>query len=336
MPHEHLVTLLSTRFAPLDDPSEISIVTRPGSDEWIGQIKRFGIEYHTMRSCKAEAGPEFLRKERKRISLLKRKLVEQLDIPDKIFLRRDWSRSLSDMVNLSSALQAYAPHRLLWIDHTDRPEEIGTLETLRPGLLRGKYGHFWPDAAPSPAGLGIWLRLLNSALLAFDEATWRHLRRTGVDRNGAGAGEDISSGWFSAQRASAVPARHMPAPDPCMPVIQHTLLIDTTINDGAIFCCDSAKLRAGAIYVLSAWVWLPASFDGWVGLAFPGLAWIRMWSIDRARRDCWQRIVTSTRVPEGYGGFPGLVVQGSAGDAFLSTRCRLEPGVVPADCLGSG
>jgi hypothetical protein len=130
LPHDKLVELLSTRLQALDDPDEIDIFTHPGDREWIGRIKRFGIEFHTRRSCQDVTAADFLPKLHRHVAFLKRKFIEQLASPDLIFLRRDTGRSASEIADIHAALQAYAPHRLLWVGHTDDPQRIGTATFL--------------------------------------------------------------------------------------------------------------------------------------------------------------------------------------------------------------
>ena len=47
LPHDKLIDLLATRLEALDDPDEVCIFTRPGDQEWIGHIPRYGIEFST-------------------------------------------------------------------------------------------------------------------------------------------------------------------------------------------------------------------------------------------------------------------------------------------------
>ena len=88
MPHDKLLALLATRFSALDDPDEISLVIGPNEGEWMGVIARYGIVYHTGQNSRDTTHKALLPKERRRVARLKRKLLEQLDAPEKVFLRR--------------------------------------------------------------------------------------------------------------------------------------------------------------------------------------------------------------------------------------------------------
>lgn len=86
-------------------------------------------------------------REARRIAFLGRKMIEDLRAADKVFVRasaeppEDW-----DLAGLFGELDAYGPNTLLWVSGADGLHPHGTLEVVRPRLLRGYLGR------PSPGG----------------------------------------------------------------------------------------------------------------------------------------------------------------------------------------
>jgi hypothetical protein len=150
-PVDALVTLLDERFRPLRSPElldpEINI-RRPRPDarlEYVVKLKQFGIEYHAG-LLDQNPDPEAYRlKELRRLTLLSRKMIEQLEGNEKIFVyKSNEPASRSQIDRLVTAMRAYGSTTLLWVTLQDELHPAGHVETCGEGLLRGYIDWFSP------------------------------------------------------------------------------------------------------------------------------------------------------------------------------------------------
>lgn len=329
MPHPYLLNLLRTRFALLDDPQAVSVFLQPGDDEWWGCVELCGLTYHTGRDSAEISRDEALRGERRRLPFLKRKLLEDMQSGHKIFLRRDPGRGAREIATLREAIGRYGPHDLFWVDQTTDPQRAGMVTFLSDGTASGWLDRFWPYGAPDPEGLRLWLDLLERALAVLRPAQWTAMRAEAMASLAPADASLAALQWRGSQNASGQIVAE-PPPQPGIKVIRHVLQRDTTPDTGLVAGCAAAGLAPGCAYVVSAWVWVPQAFSGWIGMHFPGLPWIKIWPADMDRRDCWQKLVTSARMPLEPGSCTaGVVAVASAGSCFMSAGWRLERGVAP-------
>jgi hypothetical protein len=335
MPLDKLVRLLANRFEDLKHPGQVDVLTVPPDYEWWGDIPAFGIRYHAAADSRAISKPEMLANERKRVPFLARKLLEDLTSSDKIFLRRDPEQHPGAISDLYRELRAYGANDLFWVDQARSDSQIGKVEMCRAGFLRGYLGHYWPNAAPSPGGLGIWLALLDRALARLRPEKWNSLQ---ADAHSSlqNRTDDLlpNTGWHGSPAAHIRQTQAVPPVDESRPVLKHTAYTDVSVDHNFIMACEATCFQADELYVASSWVWLPEGFAGWVGMMFRNQPCVRIWPADTGLKNCWQRIATSFRSCSEIDASPAaLIASMGAGSVFYSTCWRVERGVVPADCL---
>jgi hypothetical protein len=322
---------LSTGFAALDAEEAVSVQTRPGETEWWGCIASHGISYHTGRDSSIEPQEQALHGERRRVRFLKRKLLQDFAAGEKVFVRRDPGRTVLEMEAVLGGLRRHGPCDLLWVDQAASPECAGGV-TLEPqGFARGTLGHFFPLGAADPEGLRVWLNVLDGALRLLRPVLWMELLQAAQATRAAVDEKLPSLQWRCLSVAASDWSDEIPRLREGVPVMRHRLLRETGGDTGLTICCEARGLQPGCLYVVSAWVWVGQAFTGWIGMIFPGLPWIKIFEADMAKREVWQRIVTSVRLPaECAVCYSGIVAAAASGSEFFSTGWRLERGVTPA------
>jgi tetratricopeptide (TPR) repeat protein len=111
-------------------------------DETILKMRKHGIYFHTFVSMGEMPTPEkqaaFREQQLRRLVFLKRKLIADLEEPQKICVYANDARtSDGDARRLFAALRAYGPNSLLFVRPADADHPEGTVKTLEEGLYVG-------------------------------------------------------------------------------------------------------------------------------------------------------------------------------------------------------
>jgi len=331
MPYRALIELLDCRFEALKCEAEALRLLPHGQDqEWWVSIEQWGIFYHTGRKIGSVEVASLKQSEAAKLRFLRRKLLEELDAPEVIFVRRDPERSLEEIRHAFRRLNAYGPHALLWVASAPEPEMIGEIEMLEPGLLRGFIGDTGRDASPPPAALAVWLTLAEKALEMLKPEAAAALRQQALPH----MIKLTDPVWRKAGIAATVTTHAVPPLTGHHHIFKHTLLQDSGWENGEVIMCGVTGLVPDMFYVVSAWVWLPPGFEGGVSLVFPGTSALRTVQADVSITGTWQRIATSMRLPDELDQHsPGLYVSAGKGTFLYSTAWRFDQGVAPGDCF---
>jgi hypothetical protein len=164
-PLSALLAALKVRFEGLGEADQLEVNVSPNNREYLVRDRRFGILYHPWLLV-GEADPdELLQREVKRLPLLKRKLIEDLEEGSKIFVYRGM-RPLPRvlLLRLVDALRELGPCTLLWVEVQDTQHPAGTVEVLGDGLLKGYIDRFAPGDNAHDLSLDCWIELCRRAL----------------------------------------------------------------------------------------------------------------------------------------------------------------------------
>jgi hypothetical protein len=164
-PLSALLAALELRFEGLGDPDQIEVRVSNNRLEYLVFDRRYGVLYHPWLLV-GEADPDdILQREIKRLPLLKRKLLQDLEEAAKVFVYRGM-RPLSQtmMLRLLAALRAYGPTTLLWVEVQDAAHPAGTVEVIADGLLKGYIDRFAPGDNAHDLSLDCWITLCRHAL----------------------------------------------------------------------------------------------------------------------------------------------------------------------------
>jgi hypothetical protein len=99
----------------------------------------------------------------KRLNLLARKLFEDLEDGDRIFVHKS-DASRAEIDQLVSILRSFGPNRLLWVTLEEPGKPAGTVEFVNEGLMRGYIDRFAEPEAIADFSQATWLKICCEAL----------------------------------------------------------------------------------------------------------------------------------------------------------------------------
>lgn len=324
---------LASRFAGLADPGRITLETSPGG-EYLVQIAPHGFSYHTCIRVGEMPPGDLLAREHQRVTFLARKLIEDLEEADKIFVRKDNTGATeAEMREIAALLRGFGRNTLLWVVKADAQHPAGCVERLREGLLKAHLGWFAPLGTDvHSVDAESWLEICQNA--------WRLLRLPGtiaLHPSPRAAGRNLlpdsallhGRAWHGTAGAETeiVP----PPPRPGYAVRRHQLHAAMKGAASQVFSGDATEVSLGRIHSVSAWVFISRAAPAakvWVTLL--GLPSLVVQRADPRRLGEWQRIWSSARArPDQTVLRAALNVSGPAGCVVYSTDWRLEDSVVP-------
>jgi hypothetical protein len=132
--------------------------------EYMIHEKKFGLVYHTF-VYEGQRSIWLMREqESARLKFLRRKFMEELESTDKIFVYKFSSGVCeAEILPLLMALNRYGDATLLWVVPAERDRPAGSVEVLRPGLLKGYIDRFAPDDNAHDFSFDGWLRVCANA-----------------------------------------------------------------------------------------------------------------------------------------------------------------------------
>lgn len=161
-PFEPLIAALEDRFEAIGTVEDTGFELF--RDETILTMKKYGLYFHTFvyesELPTAEKRDAFREQQRRRLVFLKRKLVADLEEPQKICVYSSDDRTTdADAERLFAALRAFGPNWLLYVRPADSTHPVGTVETRREGLYIGYYPRLTDFMAGEQPPFEIWREL---------------------------------------------------------------------------------------------------------------------------------------------------------------------------------
>jgi hypothetical protein len=132
--------------------------------EYMIHERTFGLVYHTF-VYEGQRSIWLMREqESARLKFLRRKFLEELASPDKIFIYKFGAGvSEEEILPLHMALNRHGEATLLWVVLAERDRPAGTVEVMMPGLLKGYIDRFAPDDNAHDFSFDGWLRVCSNA-----------------------------------------------------------------------------------------------------------------------------------------------------------------------------
>lgn len=319
---ERLIHGLSTRFSDLALPGSVSVEWK---GEWMVKESSYLLTYHSGND-NPDYSPDRLVKEHTRwLTYMAGKFLERLEIGDRMYVRKgENGDSEASIRSLYSALRNIGPASLLWVTEADDAHPTGSVERLDNGLIRGWLSSFasW-NRVPNCDVLD-WLHLLRRVWAlnvlndenAFPIAAPRNILPTNF------------GGWHGSAAAISDFVWDIPQPPGNGQVMKHVRIHDTSGPNSGVFSCmlGDGGLVGGALYIASAYVWLPPGFKGQVGIGFHGLAKTYESTADVDIVLKWQRVWTIARLPDAAPfAYVTLYVTGRTGTTCYSAGWQLQP-----------
>lgn len=177
-----LTGLLNDGLAALGDPAYIELGLT-SHDEYLVRDTRGLYHMHCFVQRGSVDEARFLRQQITRLGYLKKKLIEDLETGEKVFVHKSSLAPITDAeaVALHDSVLRYGPNSLLVLRCGADATQAGEVEILRPGLMVGHLATPYEDheAAIDEAG---WRRILPRAYAIARE--WRRARAAGAELAG--------------------------------------------------------------------------------------------------------------------------------------------------------
>lgn len=294
-----LIAALDADFEDYGGPGDLELYASL-KDRLSCRSRLYGFDYLVSDASADQDAGKLLGRETAKVGFLKRKLLEDLSEDGRVFVRKASTEETdADARRLLQALRRHGRSTLLHVrqGHTVSATAVGD------GLIHATLPHLAPVEAAYDIDLESWLDLC--------ARTYRLVRGLPADSRAA------------AKRVNLLPrAARRPA----------TNVVEPGRTDPQVFggYRETADLDPATIYTYSAWVWIPADFQGDRISAAIGHFRLGWRDADLACRNCWQRVWVSARIPGGFRKLMmGLVVSGPPGSRVWSRDRRLEAGLVP-------
>jgi hypothetical protein len=161
-----LIEALDNGFQGLGDPALIDIA-EDSQGEWITTHRRYGFEFHTAHQASRHTREFVLAKLSPYFDFLGRKLIEDIEQGEKLFVYRAEARTDRGGAaeDLSRAIARRGPAVLLWVMVAPAPDLAGRAHWVAPGrLMHGYLDRFAEIRFAAGASYDCWLTLVENAL----------------------------------------------------------------------------------------------------------------------------------------------------------------------------
>lgn len=177
---EDLIAALRSGFPGVGAPENTELTLRPNgqhTEYWVAD-RRFGMEMHTFIGQKQISFERMFAQSCRRMEFLSRKLLEDLEKYEKIFVYKLDHRDLFDdeIFGLHDALRQYGEAVLLCVRKENQTKRNGLVEVIRPGLMVAYIDRF---AEPQPDGrltvpMGSWSEICRTAYALWKSGASEH------------------------------------------------------------------------------------------------------------------------------------------------------------------
>ncbi|MGC8468380.1 MAG: hypothetical protein ACP5NI_00605 [Acetobacteraceae bacterium] len=327
-----LLAMLETGFAGVGAEGSAKIITNV-VDEYMVRLQPSGFTYHTRRLAGSVDPARLAEQEALKVRFLARKLLEDLEEGEKIFVRKGHGAAKPAEVGaLHCALRRHGPACLLVVVPADPAHPAGSVERLGPGLLRGRLTRYAPYNDPRHFREEEWLAVCAAALRLRDEEREKQrppARAAGRSAPPVAPRANLLSGIVPVAAEPRGPgsarAFRPLALDPAEPVLRHRC---SGAEPAALLTWPLGLLRPGEPLVAACAVWLPEERTARnIVLALPGLPRLRSEAIDRSLRGRWQPLSLTVRFAGAtVSGELSLLAAGEPGAEFFTTCWRLTRG----------
>lgn len=157
---------LESGFAGLGERKGLEFWLSDGARrEYVIRDRRYALVFHTFLYEGEITEEELLEKQSRRLEFLVRKLLQDLENGEKIFVcKRNVPLMESEILALHAALNRFGKNTLLWVVPADSDHAAGGLDQILPGLLRGYVDRFAPYENAHDLLLEPWLSVCVNAV----------------------------------------------------------------------------------------------------------------------------------------------------------------------------
>jgi hypothetical protein len=164
-PLPKLLAALDARFEGMGAPENLEVRLSANGQEYMVLDRRFGFLYHAWVKA-GELTPEQIHaREARRVPFLLRKLIEDLEAGEKIFVFHGMAPlTAGEAHSLWQAIRRYGSGTLLWVERATTGHGPGSVDQLEEGLYKGYVDRFAPGENAHDLSLGCWLELCHSVV----------------------------------------------------------------------------------------------------------------------------------------------------------------------------
>jgi hypothetical protein len=163
-PLPKLTAAIYAKFEGLGRPDMLKVDVSSNGREYMVLDKRFGLYYHAWVKTGEKTPEEIHARECSRLPFLARKLVEDLQSGEKIFVYRGMKPLPERQVlHLVASMRESGPTTLLWVELADNDNTPGTVEEVAPGLFKGYIERFAPANNAHEFSLEAWVDVCHNA-----------------------------------------------------------------------------------------------------------------------------------------------------------------------------
>jgi hypothetical protein len=163
-PLANLLNALDARFEGMGSPDCVHVAYSANGRELMVQDSRFGFLYHAFVETGAMAAEDLHAREIRRVPFLIRKLIEDLEAGEKIFVFKGMGALEAEQVYpLAAMLRRYGDNTLLFVTLADAAHPAGMVELRAPGFLVGYMARFAPMDNAKDLDFAQWVTLCRAA-----------------------------------------------------------------------------------------------------------------------------------------------------------------------------
>lgn len=174
---DKLLIGLSDGFSGFDHASrmEIDVQENPNGYEYLSRQKDYDLIFHSQIYEGQMTQSEVRARELTRLRYLRRRLIEDLEDAEKIFvIRRDPPLSEAEAWPIWLALREYGPNRLLCVGPAKEGRPAGSVDVIAEGLMVGYVDWLAPYARAHEIDYDSWLALCFNVLMRYNSvARWK-------------------------------------------------------------------------------------------------------------------------------------------------------------------
>jgi hypothetical protein len=163
-PLPKLLDALDARFVGMGEAESVGVELSSNGREYMISDRRFGFLYHAFVDAGAMSDEALHEREVRRVPFLARKLVEDLEAAEKIFVFKGMgAMDEEEVYPLALALRRYGKNTLLFVNLADGARRGGSVEARAPGFLVGYLDRFAPGEDAADLELSQWVHVCRAA-----------------------------------------------------------------------------------------------------------------------------------------------------------------------------
>ncbi|MDE1146488.1 MAG: hypothetical protein PW843_07680 [Azospirillaceae bacterium] len=166
---DQLLRMIRADFDGVGDPSKLS-THLSDSNEYLIDHLDYEFNFHTFITAQESTPEKVLAQQGRRLAFLVRKLREDIQDGEKIFVFHQEGVDLAQVEELNSLLKSIGPAKLLWVGLADENNPSGSVLRYESGLLHGRIGKFSPLANMSTIDADAWEKVcVNTWMLEYPD-----------------------------------------------------------------------------------------------------------------------------------------------------------------------